>query len=78
MDLQTSNKTNYVLQNFSFADQLSTSDDLASESLLGLKLINDKSEVIVELKEIILNIATGKIGYAVLMTKRDEKLIAIP
>jgi len=78
MDLQTSNMTNYVLQNFSFADQLSTSDVLASESLLGLKPINDKSEAIAELKEIILNIATVKIGFAVLMTKRDEKLIAIP
>ena len=78
MDFQTSNLTNYVLQNLSFSDQLSTFAVLASESLLGLKLINDKGEVLGELKEIMLNIATGKICYAVLMAKRDEKLIAIP
>ena len=78
MDLQTSNLTNYVVQNLSFANQSSTRVVLASESLLGTKLLNDKAEVLGELKEIMVNIATGKIGYAVLMTERDEKLIAIP
>ena len=78
MDLQTSNLTNYVVQNLSFANQSSTPAVLASESLLGTILLNDKGEVLGELKEIMMNIATGKIGYAVLMTKRDEKLIAIP
>ena len=78
MDLQTSNLTNYVVQNLSFANQSSTRVVLASESLLGTKLLNDKAEVLGELKEIMVNIATGKIGYAVIMTKRDEKLIAIP
>ena len=78
MDLQTSNLTNYVVQNLSFANQSSTPAILASESLLGTKLLNDKGEVLGELKEIMVNIATGKIGYAVLITKRDEKLIASP
>ena len=78
MDLQTSNLTSYVVQNLSFANQSSTPAILASESLLGTKLLNDKGEVLGELKEIMVNISTGKIGYAVLMAKRDEKLIAIP
>ena len=78
MDLQTSKLTSYVVQNLSFANQSSTRVVLASESLLGTKFLNDKAEVLGELKEIMMNIATGKIGYAVLMTKRDEKLIAIP
>ena len=70
--------TSYVVQNLSFANQSSTPTVLASESLLGTKLLNDKGEVLGELREIMVNITTGKIGYAVLMAKRDEKLIAIP
>lgn len=78
MDLQTLNLTNYVVQNLSFTYQSSTPAVIASESLLGTKILNDKGEVLGELKEIMVNLATGKIGYAVLKAKQGEKLIAIP
>ena len=78
MDLQTSNFTSYVDQNLSFANQSSTTAVIGSEYLVGVKLQNDKDKILGVFKELMVNIATGKIGYAVLMTKRDEKLIAIP
>ena len=51
---------------------------LTSESLLGTKLLNDKAELLGELKGIMVNIITGKLCYAVLMPKLNENLIAIP
>ena len=78
MDLQTLNLTTYAVQNLSFANQSSTPAVIASESLLGTIILNDKGEILGELKEIMVNIALGKICYAVLNYKLDKKLIAIP
>lgn len=78
MDLQTLNLTTYVVQNLSFANKSSTPAVISSESLLGTTILNDKGEILGELKEIMVNIALGKICYAVLNYKLDKKLIAIP
>lgn len=78
MDLQTSNLTSYVDQNLSFTNQSSKTAVIGSEYLVGVKLQNDKGEMLGVFKELMVNITTGKLCYAVLMTKPNEKLVAIP
>ena len=78
MDFQTSNLTSYVVQNLSFANQSSTTAVIGSEYLVGVKLQNDKDEILGVFKELMVNIITGRLCYAVLMPKTNEKLVAIP
>ena len=78
MDLQTSNFTSYVDQNLSFANQSSTTAVIGSEYLVGVKLQNDEGEILGEFKELMVNIITGRLCYAVLLSNQNEKLVAIP
>jgi hypothetical protein len=55
---------------------------LGAETLIGQRVLNLKDETLGDIKDIMLDVNTGQVGYAVLSCRRyfglSEKLFAVP
>ncbi|MES2546728.1 MAG: PRC-barrel domain-containing protein [Pseudomonadota bacterium] len=78
MDFQASNLTNHQTQHHHPNIHLSTTSIFASDSLIGRQILSDTGEILGHIKEVMMNIITGKLCYAVLSSQLDTKLFAIP
>lgn len=77
MNFQASNLMNHQNQNCSQSSHLLT-PVFTSDALLGLKVSGNEGQTIGNINEVIIDILTGKMCYAVISSKLDGKLIAAP